>query len=388
MYLRITQNRKSRYVSTGVFIHPQKWNPEREKVRKSHRKHKSLNTILEKVKDDAVDVQAELTMHGSDSAKAIRERLKTEQSGDFFDLAESLLKDLEIQKKYHPVKRLKVLIKKVKSFNGGRDLPLKHISTDWLDKFESYLRIKYGNGDNTISKDFEPLHKIIRMGLKEHLIPRDPFMGFEGAKRKRSKSKTKLDVIQIMAIEDLELDQHSWLAHSRDAFLFSFYSAGIRFGDICCLRWSDINNDRLSYQMNKNEKGFSMNLNKSQKDILSRYKGLDEYYIFPFLNSHKKYDPMELRQAISSKNAIVNKTLKEIAKIINKKIEDEELSIPKIDHISFHVSRHSYAQYAVESGLNVYEVMHTLRHSKIETTQKYLKSLNEELADKAMSKLF
>jgi site-specific recombinase XerD len=59
------------------------------------------------------------------------------------------------------------------------------------------------------------------------------------------------------------------------------------------------------------------------------------------------------------------------------------------ENISFHVSRHSFAQYAVsEKGLDVYELMQTLRHSKIETTQSYLKSLNEELADKAMKKVF
>ena len=97
---------------------------------------------------------------------------------------------------------------------------------------------------------------------------------------------------------------------------------------------------------------------------------------------------MDLRKSISSKNTIVNKNLDNIAKTINKKIDEKKLKLPKIENLSFHVSRHSYAQYAVESGLDVYELMHTLRHSKLETTQKYLKSLNEELADKAMSKVF
>ena len=58
------------------------------------------------------------------------------------------------------------------------------------------------------------------------------------------------------------------------------------------------------------------------------------------------------------------------------------------ENISFHVSRHSFAQYAVEQGLDVYELLQTLRHSKIETTQQYLKGLDEELADKAMRKVF
>lgn len=177
--------------------------------------------------------------------------------------------------------------------------------------------------------------------------------------------------------------------NTRNAFLFSFYSGGIRFGDLCCLTWQNVRDGRLHYDMGKNDKSFSTELNGSQLTILNMYSGAGDEYIFPFLKSGKKYaDSTELRKAINSKNVVANKNLRKIKNKLNEEIKQGNVHVKKIDqNISFHVSRHSFAQHAVEAGLSVYELMQTLRHSKVETTQQYLKGLDEELADKAMNKI-
>jgi site-specific recombinase XerD len=302
-------------------------------------------------------------------------------------LGENLLKELQSNKKYYASKTLKVVLGKFEEFEGSRTLPLKRIDAVYLEKFEQFLKTEYGNSDTTINKNFLPIRKIINRALKAHLMANDPFRIYSVPSRSRPKQKTKLTIEQIRDIESLELKKDSWELHVRNAFLFSFYSGGIRFGDICCLKWKNVKNGKLYYQMNKNEKGFSTELNDFQKEILSRYSGASDEFIFPFLNSHKDYsDPLELRRNISTKNVLVNGKTK----------KGKETGLKKIavmagidENVSFHVSRHSFAQYAVsEKGLDVYELMQTLRHSKIETTQAYLKSLNEELADKAMKKVF
>lgn len=387
IYLRITNNRKHKYVSTGVSVKKKQWNPESEEVRRNHDNYKTLNEALEIKVSEARRVQTELSRNGHETAKAIRERIKTTQKADFFEIGEQLLEELEANKKYYASKTLKVVLKKFEEFEGERSLPLKQIDGGYLEKFENHLRTEYGNSDSTINKNFEPIRKIINRALKAHLMANDPFKEYEVPTRSRAKQKVKLTFKQIQDIEALELKPGSWEGHVRNAFLFSFYSGGIRFGDVCCLKWENVKNGKLSYQMNKNEKPFSTALNDYQKEILNRYSGALHEYIFPFLNSHKDYsDPVELRRAISSNNVLVN----------GKKEEDAETGLKLIakmagidENVSFHVSRHSFAQYAVsEKGLDVYELMQTLRHSKIETTQSYLKSLNEELADKAMKKVF
>lgn len=387
IYLRITNNRKHKYVSTGISLSDKQWNPLEEKVRKSHPNYKTLNEILEAKIKEAENIQSDLMKNGAESAKAIRERIKNTQRADFFDLGEQLLNELETNRKFYASKTLKVVLKKFEELEGERSLPLNQIDANYLEKFEQYLRNKYENGDSTINKNFEPIRLIINRALKHHLMARDPFKEYNVPTRDRTKPKTKLSKKQIETIEALKLKPNTWEWHVRNAFLFSFYSGGIRFGDICCLKWSNVKNEKLTYQMNKNEKPFSSDLNSFQTDILSHYSGANNDFIFPFLNSNKDYtDSMELRQQISAKNVLVN----------GKKEEGKESGLKLIakmaeidENISFHVARHSFAQYAVsERGLSMYEAMQALKHSKIETTQRYLKGLDEELANKAMKKVF
>jgi site-specific recombinase XerD len=377
-------------MSTGVSVLDKHWNPEKEIIRKNHPNANVLNETLRNKRRQVQKVQSELSKNGSESAKAIRERMRSRQKADFFVLADRVLNDLKKAGKHYPYKNTKVAFTKLETYEGERVLPLKNIDTAYLEKFEQHLKLHLKNAPNTISKNFSAIRKVIRIALKSNLMSVDPFLYFEGAKRKKSADKTKLSIEQIRGIEALTLDVDSWLWNARNAFLFSFYSGGIRFGDICCLKWSNISNDRLTYTMNKNDKGFSTQLNDHQRDILSCYKGEGDDFIFPFLDSENNYtNPIELRKEISSKNALINKNLKKLVKLLNKKVEKNELKAPKItESVSFHVSRHSFAQHAVESGLDLYELMQTLRHSKLETTQKYLKGLDEELADKAMKKVF
>lgn len=390
IYLRITSNRKNKYISTGLSVSEKDWNFNDEKFRRSHRNYKSLNKTLKFKLEEAENAQAELVEYGKDSAREIRERLEINQKADFFVLADEYLEEKKNAKKLYAIKNSKVVFKKIEEFQGERELPLKQIDTDYLENFEHHLKTKYGNSDTTINKNFEPIRAIIKKALRRHLISKDPFRNFEGAKRKPPKKKTKLTIDQIRAIENLNLDPQSWTWHVRNAFMFSFYSGGIRFGDMCCLEWKNVTNGRLSYTMNKNDKPFSTALNEFQKEILNLYSGKSDEFIFPFLDSSKNFnDPMEIRKEINKQNVTANKNLSKIVNKLNNKIDERELDILKIDgNVTFHVSRHSFAQHAVQSGLGLYELMQTLRHTKIETTERYLKGLDEELADQAMNKVF
>lgn len=170
IYLRITQNRKSRYVSTGVAVNLQDWNKEKEVIRKSHRNSKSLNSILKRELSKARTVQDELGVFGKDSAKAIQKRLKENNSGDFFELAESYATELEETKKLYTLKTLRVVLGKLENFEGDRTLPIKSIDVEYLIKFERFLKSRYNNRSTTINKNFECIREITRRALKDHLM--------------------------------------------------------------------------------------------------------------------------------------------------------------------------------------------------------------------------
>ena len=382
IYLRITENRKSRQLSTSEWIQPKHWHKGKEKVRRSHATYKAINTLLSNKLNKAKRIQADLDTYDKVSAKAIQQRLKKQQSSDFFDLADVYLQEVKRHQSFYTHKNAKVAIDKVEAFEGSRTLPVKNVTTEYLEAFETFLKDEYDNAPNTINKNFRAIRGVIKKALKNHLIGINPLANFEGAKRAKAKPKTKLSIKQIHALEALELDKGCSLWHGRNYFMFSFYSGGIRFGDVCGLKWSDIKDGTLVYQMNKNDKVFNIELNEHQQDILDAYavNRQPDGFIFNLLNNHKDYsDAATLRKKISSKNALVNKWLKRLAKMVD----------PPIKGISFHIARHSFAQHAVsEKDLSVYELMQALRHSNVETTQQYLKGLDKELANKAMKKVF
>lgn len=53
---------------------------------------------------------------------------------------------------------------------------------------------------------------------------------------------------------NLNVENGSMKWHTKNCFLFSYYCAGIRVGDLVQLRWRNVQNGRLNYQMGKNHK--------------------------------------------------------------------------------------------------------------------------------------
>ena len=389
VYLRITSNRKSRYLSTGVSVKENLWNQNLQQVRKSHPLHKALNKKLTVFTDRLKAKDAELAEKGISSAFMLQKKIKEKDVKDFFDYADELIQQKKDDQLYWGVKQTKTAFHKLERFNKSRNLPFSELNAVYLERFQRFLSVHEGNKPSTIRKIFQPIKRVIRRAVTDRQLAVDPLLGFEIIKNSNPPERTKLSIDQIRAIEAVSLDKGSAQWHARNAFLFSFYSGGIRFGDICTLTFDNVKDGRLIYRMNKNEKQFSTSLNTYQRNILAQYSGDHSEWVFPYLKKGKKYNHLSVRADISSKNTIVNKNLQKIVNKVNKQIKKGSIDArPISDKVSFHVSRHSFAQYAVESGLDVYELMHALRHSKIETTGRYLKTLNQELADRAMNKVF
>ena len=208
--------------------------------------------------------------------------------------------------------------------------------------------------------------------------------------------KDKLDIEEIKKIESLELTEGSLIWNCRNYFLFSFYCAGIRVGDLIQLRWENITPDsRICYEMGKNHKARDLKLVSQARSILMHYYKEDAKpsdYIFPMLDSNAMWakattqeekDVMraELKKVlfsqISAKTALINKELKKIAALagIDKKI-------------SFHVSRHSFAKVAKQKGVDNSKVKELLAHSSLKITEGYMGNFDTAENDKALENIF
>jgi len=229
-------------------------------------------------------------------------------------------------------------------------------------------------------------------GLLKH--EKNPFLVYNV--KKVHTTKEKLNEDEIKKIEALDLPENSLIWHCRNYFLFSFYCAGIRAGDFVQLRWGNITSEgRLIYSMGKNHKEKDIILVNQAREILSKYYNDDVQqsdYIFPLIDkkapfvhavSQEEKDTLspqlkeKLTNTISAKNALINKELKEIAKLA--KIEK---------NISFHISRHSFAKVAKSRNIDNNSLRVLLAHSNISQTETYMGGFDTSINDKALEAIF
>lgn len=386
VYFRIYTPQKTTDYYTGIRIYGRDWNEDSQRVKASDPSCSVLNNEIERVLIKSKSAYFEQRQNGGVRPDKILECLKGPDKKDFFDYCKSYMDRLKLNGRVRLHKQTNVIKNKIKKYHGSDSgLLLTDIDSEYLDKLKAFIVDEYGNAPNTIVKDFERLRMVFRAAKKDGLMRSNPFEEFDFPARQKSQ-KTVLTIEQIRNIEALALDEGSVLWHTRNYFLFSFYNAGIRFGDVCKLKRKNIIDGRLKYLMdktskNKNPKWKSIKLLPPALKILEAYNYKEKApseYLFPIVDLSKDLqDPFVWDREKSSKTALANRDLKEIGELAG--IEED---------ITTHIARHSFANYARKQGMSIYSISKALGHSNLSTTEKYLKSFDEEQLDEEMESLF
>lgn len=413
IYIRITLDRKHKYVKTSVTVSNKNWfnkNARNENwVRQSDPEYAKKNVTLAKELAEAKAAYSDI-LEEQEVVTPYLIKAKVEESpvaASFLEFAKEHCEDLHSNGQIRYWKQFRDLTHKLELFRKTRRMPdilFVDLTVPFLDKFEKFLQRlpnqrEKGTGKvlskNTVLNNMKRFRTLTRKAVKLGYLSadKDPFLNYEF--HWLPTTKDKLEVDEIDRIIKLDLDEGSMQWHTRNCFLFSFYCAGIRVGDLLQLRWCNVEGGRLVYQMGKNHKIRDLILIPQAKVILDCYHREDKQrdeYIFPLLDDTKDYakaltqdakDTMsvELKTAlfndISAKTALLNKYLKEIA---------SEADIEK--HLSFHVSRHSFAKLAKDKGTNSGVVQGLLAHSSLKTTEGYMGQFDTSVEDAAMEKIF
>ena len=387
IYLRLTHRRRSRFIHLGVRVNPRHWNDRKGRVRKAHPNADALNTLIdqrlvetEQAVIELAALQASFTVDDLHSALSAPEEAEAET--DFFVFADHLIDDLERRGQVYTYKRYKSICKKLRAYIGEL-LPFETITPKLLREYETHLIEHYGNSANTVRTNFNALRSIFYKAIREGHAEQsaNPFFQFTPIKQTRP-GRGKLTLEELRAIEALPLKEGSLIWHVRNYFLFSFYCAGIRFGDLAKMTWEEITPEgadvRLAYRMSKTGTRKVIKLLPQARAILDRYpKRPSSPYLFPILERYDTSTPKKLVSAVSAQNALINKYLKKIA--VQAGIETK---------LSFHIARHSFADIARQKGWDVYTISKALGHANIKVTESYLKGFDEAGLDEKMDELF
>ncbi|POY36986.1 hypothetical protein C3K47_07955 [Solitalea longa] len=377
LYLRIIKDRRSKYISTGIYIKEKDWDNKNRRVKKSHPNSVRINHVIANKLLEAEGQIMEIQLKDKYADTNTIKRILTGQDDLMFNqFSDYYKKSVEHKYKIATLNKLDTAIKRIKEFNDNNDLYFHEINVAWLRSFESFLRTDCKNGTNTIHTTLKHLRRIINQAIQEELYPleKNPFLRY---KLKWEKTKQEyLTMEELKKIEDLALIPGSKKATHRDIFVFSAYVGGLRISDILQLKWENYTGDKIIIQTHKTSSLVSIKMPNKALQILHKYHRPNiekEQFIFPILNQKEDYtDRLVLHSAISSATAYANKDLKLLG---------ESADIDKKLH--FHMARHTFATMALMKGMRIEYVSKLMGHSNITTTQIYAKIVNEEL-DKAM----
>ncbi len=378
LYIRITKNRKPKYLSLGFYLKLEWWDAEGARVRKPHPNSQRLNNYLSVKVAEAQAVALEMeTKDKTIQPHKIKEQIMGKAPSSLIRFAKSYLLDLEGKMKIGTYRKTKSVLFKIVKYNKGRDLLFEDVTVKWLKDYEQYLKRVRGNSVNTINANFRTLRGIFNLAINEELLPYDknPFRRFKLSTEKVKKNYLSEDELKLIELAPIELNSKKDV--HRDMYVFSAYTGGLRISDMLLLRWRNFDGERVIMQTKKTASTISIKIPTTAMQIIHKYSLKNQQpddFIFPIFKNDVDYsDPEYLFNSISSATAYTNGDLKDIAKLVGLK-----------KHISFHTARHTFATRALMKGVRIEYVSKLLGHSSIATTQIYAKIVNEEL-DKAMA---
>jgi integrase len=367
VWVRITANRKSRYVSTGIYIQPKYWNENKQTVRSSHELASAYNNKIRRLEIDAQEAALRVS-----SAQAVKDEV-TDGGSSLSQYFERFIAKLKAHDQYWERKKYRTTLNKLHGALG-KDLSWDELTPDALSELERYCVEKKGNNPNTTRKELSRVRRVANQAIKDGVLRSgdNPFQRYdmpEGVEPDRR----SLNFEHIQALASLNLDEGSDLLRDRDAFVFAFYGGGVRFSDVCQLRPENISDERLRYRMMKTGRVVDLCLPETALQIAERWKGEGgSFFLFPYLEDGDDQDPVHLRKRISVWNQMANRSLKVLA---------EAAEIPRPDGVTFHVSRHSFADLARRSSGDLYAVSKALGHSNLSITERYLAPFDREAVD-------
>lgn len=381
--LRFTHDRATKFVALGLSVEPRYWDKDTELVLPTCPERITLQSQIDRTlagyhkkiqRLEALDIPVNFeTLFDAKPARSVGITIE--------DGFKAEIERLESLGKINSATKHKYALQVLDGYKPTT-MALEAIDLDYLKGLELYLRQR-GNKDNSIATRFAIFKAIYNKAVKEGkvAVKQNPFSIYQVGSLWAKTRKRAIDKDDIQRLIDLEITEGHTTEYRRlakDLFLFSYFTAGMNFGDIARLRYKDIVRGRVNYSRHKTQKLLSFQLVPMALQILEKYgmAGHGEDYIFPILNRHEHITPQQIFNRLHKVLRKVNQELKTLGEMIG-------LEMP----LTTYVARHTYATVLKRSGVNIAIISESLGHSDLSTTQIYLDSFENSQIDAAMAHL-
>lgn len=376
--LRVTKDRKRKYVSLGISVNPEHWDfsKNQPKAECPNREYIEL-LIADKLKEySAKIVELKATNQEFTSTTLVEKvcvnRVNRKTVGDLF---REHISSLTASGRKSYALSIKQLYNSLIEFNGHLDIPFAEMDIVWLRRYEAFLRRK-GLAENTIGIRFRTLRSIYNVAIEENAVSAElyPFKKLKVSKLHQETAKralSKEDIERVLSYKST----NRYMRFPIDIFAFTYYCGGINFVDIAHLTKANIVDGRLIYKRQKTKKLIKIPLQPQAVALIEKYRSDDSLYLFPILSDFHKTDIQQANR-IHKVISKVNERLKQIGNALNLPIT-----------LTTYVARHSQATVMKRAGVSTAVIREIMGHSSERVTQIYLDSFDNEQVDNALKSL-
>lgn len=349
--------------SSGLSVEPDKWDSKSSRMKSKSKEALALNYKLDAITTELNQIFVKLKLNDSLSVEQIK--------SVFLGKDKIKMTFLQVLEEYnnHAKKGIGVKIVKatylrfdrvyryfkdfLKQEYGVKDLSLKELNFQILDKFIDYLRIDKKYSQNSASKFVQHIKTVSNYAVKKGLLTTDPIKDYVNTWEKTDRGYLLDDEIKTIMNKEFATER---LSNVRDIFIFSCFT-GLAYIDVANLTQDNlVENDGKFWLITKRQKtnvAFNILLLDIPLKIIEKYKGKTQNNkLLPVLSNQK-----------------MNSYLKEIADVcgINK-------------NLTYHLARHTFATtITLEKGVPIETVSKMLGHTNIKTTQIYARITKQKI---------
>lgn len=284
---------------------------------------------------------------------------------------EEQIKQLREEHRFGTANNYEKTMRSLESFGRNKKLTFTNFNEQLIADYNTYL-ISKGLMRNSISFYMRNLRAIYNKAVKQKIVKKKELFSevYTGIDKTR---KRAVDERLITKLYNLKLDNNDSLSFTRDIFIFSYCMRGMSFVDIAYLKKTDISNGVISYCRRKTGQLMNVRIESCMQCIINKYKENTSEYIFPIIKSDDKGEAYkQYRSGIN----IYNRNLGILSDMIGSGCK-----------LSSYTVRHSWATAARKHDVPISVISAGMGHSSETTTQIYLKSIEDDVVDRANAEI-
>lgn len=383
LMLRVTKDRKPKYVSLSISIHPDNWDFTKNEPKPKCPNKDIINKIILDKKTEYQKEILELNAEQKDyTASSLVENKKTKyEPKTVIEFYKGLINSFKDAGRTGNKSIYTNSLNSLKAFTHNKlNILFSDIDVDWLKRYEKWQRSNK-NKETTISLQFRTLRSAYNKAI-EAKATSDKFYPFKEFNINKFNTKTRKRAIskeEIMMIITTETINATFMRQlARDVFKFSYLCAGIPFVDIANLTIENTIDGKLSYPRQKTHGDINVTICEQAMEIVEKYAyhRKEAKYLFPIFDARVHKTAQQKANRVHKVCAQVNRELRHLA---------DELEINA--DLTTYVARHSFATILKRSGVDIGLISELMGHADITTTKIYLDSFDEEQVEQAMSNL-